>query len=117
MAIGDGHGFPLSVLVASASPHEIKLVEPTVDQRVLAETRERMIGDGAYDSESLTGASTNDTACNSSRPTISCALQRRRRTGVFWTATGVAGKNRITARLIKLSFLTIKLTRGTALTG
>jgi transposase len=53
MAIADGHGFPLAVYVASASPHETKLVEPTLDQRFLAETPERMIGDRAYDSDPL----------------------------------------------------------------
>src|SRR5467141_4716009 len=53
MAIADGHGFPLAVHVASASPHETKLVEPTLDQRFLAEAPERMIGDRAYDSDPL----------------------------------------------------------------
>ncbi len=53
MAIADGHGFPLAVYVASASPHETKLVEPTLDQRFLAEAPERMIGDRAYDSDPL----------------------------------------------------------------
>src|SRR6202030_3844791 len=40
----------------------------------------------------LTSASTNDTACNSSRPTNSCASQLRRRTAAFCAATGDAGK-------------------------
>ena len=53
MAIADGHGFPLSVYVASASPHETKLIEPTLDQRFLADLPERMIGDRAYDSDPL----------------------------------------------------------------
>src|ERR1700694_3035611 len=53
MAIADGHGLPLAVHVASASPHETKLVEPTLDQRFLAEPPERMIGDRAYDSDPL----------------------------------------------------------------
>jgi transposase len=53
MAISDGHGLPLAVHVASASPHETKLVEPTIEQRFLAETPERMIGDRAYDSDPL----------------------------------------------------------------
>src|SRR5258706_1555000 len=53
MAIADGHGFPLAVYVASASPHETKLVEPTLDQRFLAEAPKRMIGDRAYDSDPL----------------------------------------------------------------
>jgi transposase len=53
MAIADGHGFPLSVYVASASPRETKLVEPTLDQRFLVEAPKRMIGDRAYDSDPL----------------------------------------------------------------
>jgi len=53
MAIADGHGLPFAVHVASASPHETKLVEPTLQQRFLRETPERMIGDRAYDSDPL----------------------------------------------------------------
>ena len=53
MAISDGHGLPLAVHVASASPHETKLVEPTLERRFLAETPERLIGDRAYDSDPL----------------------------------------------------------------
>ena len=33
MAIADGHGLPFAVHVASASPHETKLVEATLEQR------------------------------------------------------------------------------------
>ena len=53
MAISDGHGLPLAVYVASASPHETKLVEPTLERRFLAETPARLIGDRAYDSDPL----------------------------------------------------------------
>ena len=53
MAISDGHGLPLAVHVASASPHETKLVEPTLQRRFLGETPERLIGDRAYDSDPL----------------------------------------------------------------
>ena len=53
MAIADGHGLPLAVHVASASPHETKLVEPTLERRFLRETPERLIGDRAYDSDPL----------------------------------------------------------------
>jgi transposase len=53
MAISDGHGLPLAVHVASASPHETKLVESTIERRFLAETPERLIGDRAYDSDPL----------------------------------------------------------------
>ncbi|MGO9844074.1 MAG: IS5 family transposase, partial [Candidatus Acidiferrales bacterium] len=53
MAIADGHGLPFAVHVASASPHETKLVEATLEQRFLRETPARMIGDRAYDSDPL----------------------------------------------------------------
>ena len=53
MAISDGHGLPLAVHVASASPHETKLVEPTIERRFLTETPQRLIGDRAYDSDPL----------------------------------------------------------------
>jgi transposase len=53
MAISDGHGLPLAVHVASASPHETKLVESTLQRCFLAETPERLIGDRAYDSDPL----------------------------------------------------------------
>jgi transposase len=53
MAISDGHGLPLAVHVASASPHETKLVAVTLEHRFLAETPTRMIGDRAYDSDPL----------------------------------------------------------------
>jgi len=53
MAISDGHGLPLAVHVASASPHETRLVEPTLQRRFLTEAPERLIGDRAYDSDPL----------------------------------------------------------------
>lgn len=53
MAISDGHGLPLAVHVASASPHETRLVASTIERRFLAETPERLIGDRAYDSDPL----------------------------------------------------------------
>jgi transposase len=53
MAISDGHGLPLAVHVASASPHETKLVETTIEQRFFADLPERLIGDRAYDSDRL----------------------------------------------------------------
>src|SRR4029077_16512356 len=53
MAISDGHGLPLAVHVASASPHETKLVEATLEQRFFADLPKRLIGDRAYDSDRL----------------------------------------------------------------
>jgi transposase len=62
MAIVDRHGLPVAVSIASASPHETKLVEATLDQRFIPETPERMIGDRAYDSEKLDGQLLNNYA-------------------------------------------------------
>ena len=53
MAISDGHGLPLAVYVASASPNETKLVEATLENRFFADLPERLIGDRAYDNDRL----------------------------------------------------------------
>src|SRR5207302_2680163 len=53
MAISDGHGFPVACDLASASPHETKLVEGTLQHRFTRTWPERMIGDTAYDSDPL----------------------------------------------------------------
>lgn len=53
MAIADRHGLPIGISVASASPHETKLVETTLEQRFTREVPALMIGDKAYDSDPL----------------------------------------------------------------
>jgi len=53
MAVADGAGLPLAVGIASASPHEVRLVEATLDARFVAEAPARLIGDKAYDSDRL----------------------------------------------------------------
>jgi len=53
MGIADGHGLPLALRTESASPAEVKLVEQTLDARIVAEVPERLIGDKAYDSDAL----------------------------------------------------------------
>ena len=53
MAVADGAGFPLAISIGSASPHEVKLVEDTLDKRFIEEKPERLIGDRAYDSDPL----------------------------------------------------------------
>jgi hypothetical protein len=53
MAVVDSSGFPLTVNVASASPHEVTLVEQTMESRFVEEKPERLIGDRAYDSDPL----------------------------------------------------------------
>lgn len=53
MVIGDASGLPVAAHVASASPHEVTLVEETINSSWIEEKPERMIGDKAYDSDKL----------------------------------------------------------------
>jgi len=53
MAIADRSGLPLAVHAASASPHEVALVEETLEACFAPGKPERLIGDRAYDSDSL----------------------------------------------------------------
>lgn len=53
MAVADGTGFPVALSVGSASPHEVGLVEETLEKRLVDEKPERLIGDRAYDSDPL----------------------------------------------------------------
>ncbi|HAR34172.1 MAG TPA: hypothetical protein DCR95_08825 [Desulfobacter sp.] len=53
LAIADASAFPFAIDIQSASPHEEKLVESTVDKRFLKKLPEHMIGDKAYDSDIL----------------------------------------------------------------
>lgn len=53
MAIADAHGIPIAIHTTSASPHEVTLVEETLEQNLLTDAPERLIGDGAYDSDPL----------------------------------------------------------------
>jgi hypothetical protein len=53
MAIADRNGLPVSIITASASPHEVKLVEQTIDGRFVDNVPGLIIGDRAYDSDPL----------------------------------------------------------------
>ncbi len=53
MGLADGGGLPLSVSVASASPHEVTLLPATLQAKFVNEDPERLIGDRAYDSDPL----------------------------------------------------------------
>ena len=53
MAVADAAGFPLALYVASASPHEVTLVEDTLERIFTNELPRRLIGDKAYDSAKL----------------------------------------------------------------
>jgi transposase len=51
--MADRAGLPLAVCTASAAPHEVTLVAPTLDSRFIADLPQRLIGDRAYDADSL----------------------------------------------------------------
>ena len=56
MAVADGSGLPVSVHAASASPHEITLIEETLAAGFAPGEPERLVGDRAYDSDPLDAA-------------------------------------------------------------
>ena len=53
MAIADASGIPVAAYVESASPHEVKLVEATIDCCFIQYAPDRLIGDKAYVSDGL----------------------------------------------------------------
>jgi transposase len=53
MAVADGTGIPVAIHAASASPHEVTLVEATLEQCFVEDKPQRLIGDLAYDSDPL----------------------------------------------------------------
>jgi transposase len=56
IAVTDRAGLPLAVCAASAAPHEVTLVAPTLDSRFVDEMPLRLIGDRAYDADPLDAA-------------------------------------------------------------
>ncbi len=54
MAVADSAGLPVAIHVASASPHEVTLVENTVTKCIIIDEKPtRLIADRAYDSDPL----------------------------------------------------------------
>ena len=53
MAVANGAGSAVAVHIDSASPHEVKLVEATLEARFTQAKPEHLIGDRAYDSDPL----------------------------------------------------------------
>ena len=53
MLLIDGTGLPCGSTIASASPHEVTLIESLIDQRVIRRKPIRLIYDGAADSDPL----------------------------------------------------------------
>ena len=53
MVLVDGGGLPCGATIASASPHEVTLIEPLLKERVLRRRPKRLIYDAAADSDPL----------------------------------------------------------------
>ena len=53
MGLTDSFGFPIAIDATSASPHEVTLVDDTLDACFLENIPEKVIGDRAYDSDKL----------------------------------------------------------------
>ncbi len=60
MVIADRFGLPIAAGIASASPHEVTLVDETIDNGFLDRAPDRLIGDRAYDSDGLDGRLWNE---------------------------------------------------------
>jgi transposase len=53
MVLSDGRGLPLAAEIASASPHEVTLIEPLLERRILPKKPRRLLYDLAGDSDPL----------------------------------------------------------------
>ena len=53
MGLADAFGLPIAIDATSASPHEIKLVDTTLDACFIQNLPDKIIGDRAYDSDKL----------------------------------------------------------------
>ena len=53
MAVADRSGLPIAVHVDSASPHEVTLLEPTLDAAWSSSLPDRLVADKGYDSDPL----------------------------------------------------------------
>ena len=53
MGLTDAFGLPIAIDATSANPHEVTLVDDTLDAYFLENIPEKVIGDRAYDSDKL----------------------------------------------------------------
>ena len=51
MDITDSHGIPIAISLHSATPHEVTLIEETIEKRFVSTLPTCLIGDKAYDSD------------------------------------------------------------------
>ena len=56
MVVVEADGLPVAITIDSAHPHEVKLVEQTLEARFVEKLPARLMGDNAYDSDGLDAA-------------------------------------------------------------
>ena len=93
MAIAERDGLPVAAWIGSASPHESRFVEATVEQRSRGGP-ERMIGDRAYDSDPLDERLQQHHGVQLIAPHKGTAASPRRRTGASCGDIAGAGRSR-----------------------
>ena len=76
MGVADASGLPVALCTGSASPHEIKYVEPTLERMFVDQKPEKLIGDKAYDSDKLDSGQTKN-AGRQKTPALQKALESR----------------------------------------
>ncbi len=98
MAIADRAGLPLALWIESASPHEVTLVEKTLDQMLIDEQPECLIGDKAYDSDGLGQASDGAARPRAHRTSQIQSEGARPKTVESFAATADAGRSSVSSR-------------------
>ena len=53
MGLAEGQSLPLAMSLSSASPHEVTLVDSLLQQPFIEQNPQRLIGDGAFDSDPM----------------------------------------------------------------
>lgn len=93
MAIANAGGLPVAVYVASASPHEVTLVEQTLEAGFINEIPARLIGDKAYDSDGLDQRLRQDWATEMIARTEGAGREKKPKTAESCVATGGDGRS------------------------
>jgi hypothetical protein len=81
MAVADRHGLPVAVHIESATPHEVKLVVPTLVGMVIPEAPHSLVGDNAYGK------------IKKGQPFAATSVSNHDSENLAWTAQGSDGRD------------------------
>lgn len=82
MVHGEGHGLPIGVMIASASPHEGTLIEQLLDSQVIPRKPQRLLYDKAADNDPLRSRLAKrkiELVCKHRKNRVQPAMQDRRK--------------------------------------